>query len=317
MSIRRVVGIGLLALSVAGGAWAQEAAKSADVSAETEAKLKAARERLEQAAREVAELSAQMGDRAMNRVMRFDFDERRAIIGVQIDPESDKTGARIASVSPGGPAAEAGILAGDVIVAVEGKSIAGRDDSGRELVRQMREVKADQKVKVRVLRDGKTKDFTVIARPRPASAFAFRVPEGVAMPAIPLPPEALDGGADSVFDFVGRWHGELAGLELASMTPKLGGYFGAKQGVLVVRAPENSPYKLEDGDVIEAIDGRVPTSGSHALRILRSYQPGEKVQMKVLRQRKSVTLDATVPERSERQHERRRVRIVTPEGMQS
>ena len=33
------------------------------------------------------------------------------------------------------------------------------------------------------------------------------------------------------------WHGEFDGLELASITPKLGAYFGASEGVLVVQAP--------------------------------------------------------------------------------
>jgi S1-C subfamily serine protease len=284
--------------------------------AETEKELEAARERLERAAREVAELSAKLGDRAAVRTMRIDGAERRAIIGVQIDPSSDQSGARVREVSPGGPAAEAGIQTGDVIVAIDGKSIAGRDDSGAELVRQMRGVMPDQKLKVRVLRDGKPKDFTVDARSRPPATFMFRMdPESPMPPIPPLPPEAFSGGPESVFDFLGSWRGELSGLELASLTPKLGSYFGAKSGVLVVRAPENSPYKLEDGDVIQSIDGREPTSGAHALRILRSYQSGEKVQLKVLRQRKSMTLDALVPEREK--NERKRVRIVTPDGMQS
>ena len=66
-------------------------------------------------------------------------------------------------------------------------------------------------------------------------------------------------------------------MELASLTPKLGAYFGANEGVLVVKAPENDVFKLEDGDVIQSIDGRKPDDGGHAMRILRSYQSGEKL----------------------------------------
>ena len=47
---------------------------------------------------------------------------------------------------------------------------------------------------------------------------------------------------------------------------------------------------LEDGDVILAIDGRQPTSGSHATRILGSYQPAEKVTLRIVRERKTLEL---------------------------
>ncbi len=89
--------------------------------------------------------------------------------------------------------------------------------------------------------------------------------------------------------------GPLGEMELVSLTPQLGRYFGTDKGVLVVRAPKD--FKLEDGDVILAIDGRAPTSGSHATRILGSYQPGEKIAIKVMRQQKTVNVDTTLPER--------------------
>ena len=84
-------------------------------------------------------------------------------------------------------------------------------------------------------------------------------------------------------------------MELVTLTPKLGAYFGADRGVLVVRAPRADEFKLEEGDVIIDIDGREPESGPHALRILRSYAPGEKVTLNVLRNRKKVRLEASVP----------------------
>jgi hypothetical protein len=96
------------------------------------------------------------------------------------------------------------------------------------------------------------------------------------------------------------WPGEFEGLELASITPKLGAYFGVNEGVLVVSAPKDAGFKLEDGDVLQAIDGRKPDDGPHALRILRSYRSGEKLNLTVLRQRKPVTLAVTMPERPDR-----------------
>jgi hypothetical protein len=52
--------------------------------------------------------------------------------------------------------------------------------------------------------------------------------------------------------------------------------------------------------VILAIDGREPTSGSHATRMLGSYREGEKVALRILRQHKTLQLEATLREKSGR-----------------
>jgi hypothetical protein len=84
-------------------------------------------------------------------------------------------------------------------------------------------------------------------------------------------------------------------LEFVPMTPKLGAYFGTDKGLLVVRVPATNGLLLEEGDVLQTIDGRTPESPGHAFRILHSYQPGEKVKLGVLRQRKPLLLEATIP----------------------
>ena len=48
--------------------------------------------------------------------------------------------------------------------------------------------------------------------------------------------------------------------------------------------------------MILSIGGRTPENPRHAFRILGSYQPGEKVKLDVLRQRKRLALDVQVPE---------------------
>ena len=65
-----------------------------------EAQLESARERLEEAAHEVAELSAEIGGPVMDRFMAFGEGPRRAIIGVQLDPASGKDGARVKRSEP-------------------------------------------------------------------------------------------------------------------------------------------------------------------------------------------------------------------------
>ena len=86
------------------------------------------------------------------------------------------------------------------------------------------------------------------------------------------------------------------GLELATLSPRLGGYFGAKAGVLVAHS-DKAELKLEDGDVITAIDGRQPTTAEQAKRILHSYAPGEKISFKLMRDRKALTVEGVMPER--------------------
>lgn len=85
------------------------------------------------------------------------------------------------------------------------------------------------------------------------------------------------------------------GLQLATVSPRLGSYFGAKAGVLVIHS-ENAAFKIEDGDIITAIDGRQPTTAQQARRILASYAPGEKIGFKLVRDRKPLSLDVVVPE---------------------
>jgi S1-C subfamily serine protease len=279
-------------------------AKRAAEEAKIRAKLDEARARLDKAARDVAEYSTQLGREAMGgeqgiRTITIDGNHR-AVLGVQIDNASDKAGARVMHVSPGGAAEEAGIRDGDVIVSIDGKSIAGSSSAGQAVVDQMRSVKPDQKVKVRVLRDGKNKDFVVVARPMTFDrrVFTMRGP-GMMGPGGGVGAMGPMGAMPMVQQFHAFFPGEFGGMELASLTPKLGAYFGTNEGVLVVQAPDKEDFKLEDGDVIQSIDGRKPEDGAHAMRILRSYRSGEKVNLNVLRQRKPLTLAITMPERPE------------------
>ena len=271
-------------------------AKDADArSKDLDAKLEDARARLEEAAHEVAELSSQMSGPLVDQMMSiYGEGPRRAVLGVQLDVRSGKEGARIQEVSPGGAAAEAGLHVGDVITTINGSDVKG-EHSARQVMHAMREVAPDSKVKVRVIRDGKSQEFVVTARHGMAFPGLHDVPVPPIPPIPPIPPlsPGIRGGATSFGPIFIR--GPLGEMELASLTPQLGRYFGTDKGVLVVRAPKD--FKLEDGDVILAIDGREPTSGSHATRILGSYQPGEKIAIKLMRQQKTVNVETTLPER--------------------
>jgi membrane-associated protease RseP (regulator of RpoE activity) len=268
--------------------------------ADIEAQLADARARLEAAAREVAELSGQLTGPIMQDYMIAGVAgmHSRAMLGINLgDDRQAKEGVPVQSVTPGGPASDAGLRAGDVIIGVDGKNLRSKDkSSAAALVEHMRTVKVGDKVKVEYLRDGKTNSAEITTEPfgfgrmamggPPDRVFMMRAPGLLgAVPAVPPTPFTMAFPAANVLD-----------MELVAMTPKLGKYFGTDKGVLVVRAPGDSELKLEDGDVILDIDGRTPQNGAHALRILGSYQPGEKVAINVLRDRKRVKLSVTVSE---------------------
>lgn len=275
--------------------------------ADLQRKLAEAQTKLDAAAREVAELSMQVGGPSVRSyVFRGDGGPRRAILGVQLGEgggEDAKNGAKVVTVSPGGPAASAGLKSGDLIVEIDDVDLRARGNAERELVQKMRTVAPDQKVKLKVQRDGKIRDFVVTARAAPAPMMvgdhrsmapgARMGPPGAMMAG----PGALEGfDVENLPGVIGAMVGarSFPGLELATLTPKLGQYFGVDKGVLVLKAPEANKLKLEEGDVIVAIDGRSPATSSHALRILRSYQPGEKVKLRVQRQRKESILDGEI-----------------------
>jgi C-terminal processing protease CtpA/Prc len=267
---------------------------------DVEAKLAEARKRLEEAARQVAELSAQLGADATSAAVQVAQGFRRGVIGLQLDPASGPEGARVQEVSPGGPAAEAGVRPGDVIVAVNGTPISGKD-AARKVIERMRRVLPDTKVKLSIRRDGKAEELQVTTRSAYAFAFGFQggpgpvvvAPEAPVAPMAPMAPmEFPDLSGLRSLQILSD---ETGGMELASLTPELGWYFGTSKGVLVLRAPENDAFGLKDGDVVLSIDGREPQSGTHATRILRSYQPGEPIDLKIMRQRRAMDLKVTLP----------------------
>jgi hypothetical protein len=259
-----------------------------------EQKLEAARRRLDEAAQEIARLTITMeGNSPGLRWLGAGGD--RAMLGINMSPlaaqSAPSDGVEIVSVSPGGPAAQAGLRAGDVLTETKGKSLKREgDESPRDkLIDAMRGVKPGEKVAVTYRRNGKTAQATIVAQPLADRWFASKPP-------LPMGPTQFRSfGTSGSVEFM-RMGGVFGSAELAPLTPKLGQYFGTEKGLLVVRAPQDGRLQLEDGDVIVDIDGRTPSSAGHALRILASYQPGEKLRLNVLRARKKMSIEVTIPE---------------------
>jgi predicted metalloprotease with PDZ domain len=286
----------LLASAIALAATTQPAAAAEmQDKAQLQKQLDDARGRLDDAARDVADLSRKLyGDDMEGMPMPHPGGPPRgAMLGINIGggPELAE-GVEVMGVSPSGPAAAAGLKSGDVIVAIDGKPLRKADDraAGRQLVEQMRATQAGQKVKVDYLRDGKklsTTVTTVAAEPPMVRMLREHMPM---LEGMQIPPDW-----EEMISPRGRG---FRALELVPITPKLGQYFGTDKGLLVVKAPAVAPGAagLEEGDVLLTIGGRTPENPRHAFRILGSYQPGEKVRVEVLRQRKRLALDVQTPD---------------------
>jgi S1-C subfamily serine protease len=288
----------LLTLASTASVAAEADKKSTDTEgqsqAELERKLADARKRLDEAAREVANLSMSLSDDMVPH-MRGAFDTvvaggpPRAVLGINMGSDDAKgDGVEVVSVSPGGAAAEAGLKGGDVLTDINGTALKrDGDTSAREkLIVAMRKVKPGDTVAVSYRRDNKVLKASLTAQPLRNMFFTRAIPPMAGIAAMPRMPD---------FVFM-RGEGVFGSAELVPMTPKLGQYFGTETGLLVVRAPDDSRLKLEDGDVILDIDGRTPSNASHALRILSSYQAGEKLKLNILRAKKRMSFEVTVPQ---------------------
>ncbi len=234
----------------------------------------------------------------------------RGRIGVIVDTKAndagDKVGARIEGITPGGPAEKAGLKAGDVITRFNGTALGGasseddeRSGPGLKLIDLARKLDPGDTVQVEYRRGNDARKATLVAEDLGMDGH-FEMPgemgdmSGQLDRLREMMPKQPEGAFE--WSFGSGW----GGIEMVKLNPDLGDYFGTREGVLVVSAPEDSLLALKGGDVIVSIGGRKPTSPMQAMRILRSYDPGESVTLDVLRKQRHVNLTWKVPENDER-----------------
>jgi len=256
------------------------------------------------AAREYARLS---GDQARHEAGKVVWYGKRARLGVVLDmdstSESAKIGAPVTGVTPGGPAEEAGIKAGDVIVRFDGRPLVGSDEEGpaAALIELADELEDGQEIPIEYRRGKETKTVTVTARVlgpkmlRVGEGATIEIPETIEIEKIPE--FHWEGTAPNMHFRIVTEGPSWLDMEMVALNPDLADYFGTSEGVLVVQAPEDSDLEVKSGDVIVGIGGRAVSKPSQVLKILGSYEAGEKVAIEVVRKRANITLDVEAPER--------------------
>lgn len=321
--------LSVLALALAAGL---SAATHAQTSAEQQKELEAARADLQRAAKRVAELSRGLGvaERPLHVQRRV---ETRPILGVLLAPDTDSV--RITGVTPDSGAAKAGLKAGDQLLKVDGKAIAGANDAARLASARLAlaQLKAGTPATITYRRDGRVQEAKVIPEAgRPAMTIVranttgqdphartlvMRDDAGQPMlftDTLPLTDlhlgiapgiqaelrriEDLRGcdGDDCRLPMLAEAF-RWEGLNLAAVDKQLGRYFGTESGVLVLSNGAELDG-LQAGDVIRKVEGKPVASPREVMAALRGKPEESRVKVEFLRDRQTRTADVRLPKAS-------------------
>jgi serine protease Do len=251
------------------------------------------------------------------RVMSYVMN-RRARLGITVNlraRDTDSVGAYVDGVTPGGPADDAGIRAGDVITKLNGKSLVGgsgesktengeaRSLPGLRLIEMAAKLEPNDTIKVEYRRGNDRKTVSLVTSDEPGffkmspdgRGFAYGFGDGADHMRMPMMAD-MDRWRAEMPKMQVFFDSPLANLELAPLNADLGQYFGTTDGVLVLSVGKNGSLGLKAGDVVQSIDGRKASSPGQLLRILRSYDAGESFKFDVVRKGKHETVSGKLPD---------------------
>jgi serine protease Do len=240
------------------------------------------------------------------------LDGRGSSIGVRIrDLDADDLakaklqqagGVLIDEVEEDSPADKAGLRNGDIVVEFDGERVR----SARHFSRLVKETAEGRTVKTTIVRDGSRQTLDVT----PSASERFG--DGDFMIHMPNIEREIERGLEELprnFSFDFDWDmgpgvmipgRNRLGARLQPLSDQLAEYFGAKEGVLVSSVDPDSPAAkagLKAGDVITSVNGRSVDQPRDVTQELRDSEEGKDVEIGVLRDRKSLTLRAQLPER--------------------
>ena len=212
---------------------------------------------------------------------------------VQREKLASAAGAIVEGVQSNGPAAKAGIKAGDVIVSFDGEAVR----SARHLSRLVEETPDGREVPAVVIRNGQKVPLKIT--PTAATIWAdmdalrelrsFRLPDRLELD---LP--ALTLRRDSFPGLVLSSRSRL-GIGVQDLTGQLAQYFGASDGVLVTEVDDDTPAEaagLRAGDVIISVGSSTVSDTGDLRRALASASGDTRIA--IVRDRKEQTLTAKI-----------------------
>ena len=212
----------------------------------------------------------------------------------------EERGVEVKNVDEDSPAAKAGVKVGDVVLDYNGQRVEGTE----QFVRFVRETPVGRQVKLLISRNGAIQTLTAAIGSRPSNTivmggddFKFNMPEV----RIPDMPRALMS-----------WQSRSLGVESESLNSQLAEFFGVKEGALVrsvIKGTAAEKAGLKAGDVITRIGDKKVTSPKDIANALRSMSAGKAFPVTVMRDRKEMTVNATIEEKSSGGARRRVVRM--------
>ncbi|MGE5647327.1 MAG: Do family serine endopeptidase [Acidobacteriota bacterium] len=178
-----------------------------------------------------------------------------------------KSGVFVSEVTPGTPAARAGIKEGDIITAFDGKPV----KDGDELVSRVSQTPVGRKVPITILRDNKTLNMTIEVIDRSQ-----------------LMAEVRGGSSDTGGDRQEGQQSAKLGISVQNLreTDRDQMDFREQGGVLVSNVDSGSfaeEVGIQEGDVLVAINRQPVNSTDDVKRIAGTLKAGDPVAFKVYR----------------------------------
>jgi serine protease Do len=225
---------------------------------------------------------------------RFDLPLVGPGSSIGITVRDSDAGVVVQEVRDQSPAARAGLRQGDVVTEFDGE----RTRSAAQFRRLVRETAPGRTVKIAVVRDGKSQTLDL--------APETRDPDDIRFPNLARDFDRWQiwpRDFDFDFDFSGEFTGisqRRLGVTVTPLSDQLASYFGVTRGVLVSEVTPGSVGEtagLKAGDVITVVAGQPVSEPRDVVRQLRQAEAGTSVEIRVMRDRKEVTLTAKIPER--------------------
>jgi membrane-associated protease RseP (regulator of RpoE activity) len=202
------------------------------------------------------------------------------------------TGALVREVATDGPAAQAGLKAGDVVIAVNGQPV----DDNNDLRSRVAAFKPNDEITLTVTKgtaNGPTdqRDVKVKLGERPAEqSFNFQMPFGDnnGLPTLPfgnngLPALPFGNSGQSV----PATSGAYLGIEYELITPEVAAREAVTgtTGALIKTVVADSPAAkagLKAGDVISVVDGKSIDATNNLSTVVLGYKPGDEITLTIV-----------------------------------